>query len=44
MTREITIKNPSQTMIQVFEKLREKKNMQRKKLAYKQECTFTINV
>ena len=44
MTRNITIKNPSQTMIQVFESLKEKKRLQLKKLADKNECTFTITV
>ena len=44
MTRNIVIKNPSQKMIQVFESLREKKRQQMKKLAEKEQCTFTINV
>ncbi len=44
MTRNITIKNPSQKMIQVFESLREKKQQQTKKLAEKEQCTFTIVV
>lgn len=44
MTRNITIKNPSPKMIQVFDALREKKQQQIKKLNDKQECTFTITV
>ncbi len=44
MTRNITIKNPSQKMIQVFDSLREKKQQQIKKLAEKKQCTFTIVV
>ena len=44
MTRNITIKNPSQKMIQVFDALREKKQQQIKKLTEKNECTFTIVV
>ncbi len=44
MTRNITIKNPSQKMIQVFDSLREKKQQQMKKLAKKKQCTFTIVV
>lgn len=42
MTRNITIKNPSQKMIQVFDALREKKKQQQKMLAEKKQCTFTI--
>lgn len=42
MTRNITIKNPSPKMIQVFDALREKKQQQMKKLAEKDRCTFTI--
>jgi len=44
MTQNITIKNPSQKMIQVFEALREKKQQQIKKLTEKEQCTFTIVV
>ncbi len=44
MTQNITIKNPSPKMIQVFDALREKKQQQIKKLTEKKECTFTINV
>lgn len=44
MTRNITIKNPSKKMIQVFDSLREKKQQQMKKLAEKKQCTFTIVV
>lgn len=44
MTRNITIKNPSQKMIQVFDALREKKKRQVKKLTEKKQCTFTIVV
>lgn len=44
MTRNITIKNPSQKMIQVFEALREKKEQQIKKLTEKKQGTFTIVV
>lgn len=44
MTRNITIKNPSQKMIQVFDALREKKQQQIKKLTAKKQCTFTIVV
>lgn len=44
MTRNITIKNPSPKMIQVFDTFREKKQQQIKKLNDKQECTFTITV
>ena len=44
MTRNITIKNPSQKMIQVFDALREKKQQQIKKLTEKQQGTFTIIV
>lgn len=42
MTRNITIKNPSQKMILVFNALREKKQQQQKALAEKKQCTFTI--
>lgn len=44
MTRNITIKNPSPKMIQVFDALREKKQQQIKKLNEKDECTFTVIV
>ena len=44
MTRNITIKKPSQKMIQVFDTLREKKEQQIKKLSEKKNCTFTIEV
>lgn len=44
MTRDITIKNPSQRIIHVFDGLKEKKQQQLKKLAEQKECTFTINV
>lgn len=44
MTRTITIKNPSQGMIQVFDSLREKKCQQVEKLKMKKECVFTIKV
>lgn len=44
MTRNITIENPSQKMIQVFDALREKKQQQIKKLSEKKQCTFTIVV
>lgn len=44
MTRNITIKNPSQKMIQVFDALREKKQQQVKKLSDKKQGTFTIVV
>lgn len=44
MTRNITIKNPSPKMIQVFDALREKKQQQIKKLTEKDHCTFTIIV
>ncbi len=44
MTRNITIKNPSQKMIQVFDALREKKQQQIKKLSEKKQGTFTIVV
>lgn len=44
MTRNITIKNPSQRMIQVFDILRDKKQQQIKKLIEKKQCTFTIEV
>lgn len=44
MTRNITIKNPSPKMIQVFEALRDKKRQQIKKLLKKKQCTFTIEV
>lgn len=44
MTRNITIKNPSQRMIQVFDILRDKKQQQIKKLTEKKQCTFTIEV
>ncbi len=44
MTRNITIKNPSQKMIQVFDKLKERKQEQIKKLTEKKQCTFTIIV
>ncbi len=44
MTRTITIKNPSQRMIQVFDSLREKKCQQVEKLTKKAECVFTIKV
>ncbi len=44
MTRNITIKNPSQKMIQVFDALKEKKQEQVKKLTERKQCTFTILV
>lgn len=44
MTKYITITNPSPTLIQVFDALREKKQQQIKKLSDKKECTFTIKV
>ena len=44
MTRNITIKNPSKRMIQVFDILRDKKQQQIKKLTEKKQCTFTIEV
>lgn len=44
MTRTITINNPSQRMIQVFDSLREKKRQQTEKLLKKNECVFTIKV
>lgn len=44
MTRNITIKNPSQKMIQVFDALRAKKQQQVKKLTEQKGCTFTIVV
>ena len=44
MTRNITIKNPSQKMIQVFDALREKKQQQIKKLSENKQCTFTVIV
>lgn len=44
MTRNITIKNPSPKMIQVFDALREKKEQQIKKLSEKKHGTFTIEV
>lgn len=44
MTRNITIKNPSPKMSQLFDSLREKKQQQIKKLAEKKHCTFTITV
>ncbi len=44
MTRNITIKNPSQKMIQVFDELKERKQEQIKKLTEKKQCTFTIIV
>lgn len=44
MTRNITIKNPSPKMIQVFETMREKKRQQIKKLKETDECTFTVIV
>ncbi len=42
MTRNITIKNPSQKMIQVFDELKEKKQEQIKKLTEQKQCTFTL--
>ena len=44
MTRNITIKHPSQKMIQVFDALREKKQQQIKKLTAKKQCTFIVIV
>ncbi len=44
MTRNINIKHPSPKMIQVFDALREKKQMQIEKLSKKNECIFTIKV
>lgn len=44
MTRNITIKTPSQKMIQVFESLREKTQQQMKKLDENKQCTFTLVV
>ncbi len=42
MTRNITIKNPSQKMIQVFDNLKERKQKQIKKLIEKKQCTSII--
>ena len=44
MTRTITINNPSQNMIQVFDSLREKKYQQIDMLMEKKECVFTVQV
>ncbi len=44
MTRIITIKKPSQRMIQVFDSLREKKRQQIDRLTKKKECVFTVKV
>ena len=44
MTRNITIQNPSQKMIQVFDAMREKKQQQLKKLAEKKHAAITIVV
>ena len=44
MTRDITIKNPSQKAIQIFEALKEKKQQQIKKLSAKKQCTLTTIV
>lgn len=44
MTRNITIKDPSQKMVQVFDALREKKQQQIKKLSEKNYGTFAIVV
>lgn len=44
MTQNITIKNPSPKMIQVFDKLRDKKRQQAIKLSEKKHCTFTVIV
>lgn len=44
MTRNITINNPSEKMIQVFNSLRDKKQRQMKKLAELKQSTFTIHV
>lgn len=44
MTRTITIKHPSQKMIQVFDSLREKKFQQIEKLTNKKESVFTVKV
>lgn len=44
MTRNIIIKNPSPKMIEVFGALREKKRQQMKKLADKEQGTFTVRV
>ena len=43
MTRTITIKNPSQKMIQVFDSLRDKKSQQIEKLI-KKDCVVTVKV
>ena len=44
MTRNVSIKQPSQKMIQVFDSLREKKLQQTEKLLKKKECVFTVKV
>lgn len=44
MTRTVTIKQPSQRMIQVFDSLREKKLQQIERLTQKKECVFTVKV
>ena len=44
MTHTVTIKQPSQRMIQVFDSLREKKLLQIEKLTQKKECVFTVKV
>lgn len=44
MTQNITIKNPSKKMIQVFEALKARKQQQKKKLAEMKQCTYSITI
>lgn len=44
MTKNITIKNPSEKMMEVFKSLQTKKEQQTDKLSTKEQCTFTIKV
>lgn len=44
MTKDITVKNPSQSLIEVFNILKEKKDQQVKKLSDQEKCTVTIKV
>lgn len=44
MNRSITVKKPSQRLIQVFDSLRDKKLQQIELLKNKKECVFTLKV
>lgn len=44
MTKNITIKNPSKQLVEVFNSLKAKKEKQIEKLSHKEKCTVNIKV